>query len=529
MDAPLPQPSVMSGPAPLPDAASSRGTALPPDFQAMYSPLASLIRRQPVTVPPEATVREAIAVMDEKRIGSIIVASEDGRLPLGIFTLRDLLHRVALPGVALDRPIASVMTAGVITVKPQTTAYQAALIMARRGLRHLLIVDEAGSLLGIVSQNDLFALQRTGLNEVTHAIREAKDLPALQACAKDIRHMALSLLGQGVAAEQLTHLISTLNDLLTLRVIELTHNEFDLPQVKWCWVALGSEGRYEQTLSSDQDNGIIFDLEGVHSERAQPANDRHPLPREGGRGEGINDNADALRSQFIPFAEAVNRTLDACGFPLCKGGIMAGNPEWCLSLEEWRDKFSGWIHTPDPKALLNASIFFDFRPLYGDEELSDKLRGWLRDTSSDAALFLRLMAENALQCRPPLGLIRDFAYDGNKAFPHTLDLKMHGSRPFVDAARIFALKHNVALTGTAQRLRGVAEATGFGADVEAIIDGFYFIQQLRLRHQHALGNDEGSANRIDPDTLNELDRHILKEAFRQARKLQDKLRLDYRL
>ncbi|MCC6657902.1 MAG: CBS domain-containing protein [Rhodocyclaceae bacterium] len=473
------------------------------DIQAMYSPLGSLIRRQPVTVPLDATVRQAIAIMDEKRIGSIIVADESGRLPLGIFTLRDLLHRVALPGCTLDLPIASVMTAGVITVKPQTTAYQAALIMGRRGLRHLLVVDEAGGLLGIVSQNDLFALQRTGLNDVTGNIREARDLAALQACSRDIRSMAATLLGQGVAADQLTHLISTLNDLLTLRIIELTHDEFELPQVKWCWVALGSEGRYEQTLSTDQDNGIIFDPDGA--------------------------DAEALRRLLLPFADSVNRKLDACGFPLCKGGIMAGNPEWCLSLEEWRGKFARWIQTPEPKALLNASIFFDFRPLYGDEELSHSLREWLLEASGKATLFLRLMTENALQCQPPLGLIRDFTFDNNKEFPHTIDLKMHGSRPFVDAARIFALANGVAVTSTAQRLRGAAEATSLGADIEAMIDGFYFIQQLRLRHQQGLKGEEAGANRIDPDALNELDRFILKEAFRQARKLQDKLKLDYRL
>jgi CBS domain-containing protein len=315
--------------------------------------------------------------------------------------------------------------------------------------------------------------------------------------------MADTMLGQGVSADQLTHLISTLNDLLTLRIIELTHDEFDLPQVKWCWVALGSEGRYEQTLSTDQDNGIIFEADG--------------------------QDAEQVRKDLLPFADSVNRKLDACGFPLCKGGIMAGNPEWCLSLEEWRGKFAKWILSPEPKARLNASIFFDFRPLYGDEELSHSLREWLLEASGKATLFLRLMTENALQCQPPLGLIRDFTYDNNKDFPHTIDLKMHGSRPFVDAARIFSLANGVAMTSTAQRLRGAAEATNLGADVEAIIDGFYFIQLLRLRHQHDLNGDDAGANRVNPDELNELDRHILKEAFKQARKLQDKLRLDFRL
>lgn len=475
------------------------------DFQAMHSPLSQLARREPVTVTLDTPLHEALAIMDRKRIGSIIVVDAKGQLPLGIFTLRDLLHRVTLPQVDLHDPIASVMTGGVITVKPHATAYEASLIMARRGLHHLLVVDEAAHLVSIVSQNDLFALQRTSLKDVSSDIRQAHDLPTLQACAKDIQRIARALLTQGMAAGRLTEFVSTLNDLLTLRVIELTHDAFDLPQIKWCWIALGSEGRYEQTLCTDQDNGIIFECE---SETA----------------------TEALRQRLLPFARAVNEKLDACGFPLCKGGIMAGNPKWCLSLSEWRARFADWIGHPQPKALLNAAIFFDFRPLYGDDSMSESLRSWLLDETRNAQLFLRLMAENALQCAPPLGLIRDFVFDDNKDYPNTLDLKMYGSRPFVDAARLLSLTHGVRQTSTAQRLLGAAQAVNFGGDdVAAMVDGFYYIQLLRLRHQHQVLGQDGGGNRINPDELNELDRHILKEAFKQARKLQSRLRLDYQL
>ncbi len=475
------------------------------DYQTMYSPLSAVIRRAPITVTLDTSVREAIGVMDQMRIGSIIVADPVRRLPLGIFTLRDLLHRVALQGCDLEQPIANVMTGGLITVKPQTTAYQAAVLMARHGIRHLIVVDGEDRLLGIVSQNDLFALQQMAVKDVSNDIRSARDLVTLKECAADIRRIADSLVTQGIGAEQLTHFVSTLNDLLTLRIIEVTHDEFELPQVKWCWIALGSEGRFEQTLSTDQDNGIIF----------EPPEDTDP---------------ERIRRALLPFAQEVNRKLDACGFPLCKGNIMAGNPEWCLSLDEWQGKFSRWIHNPEPQALLNAAIFFDFRPLYGDQDLSEALREWLSETARGSSLFLRQMAENALQCQPPLGVIRDFVYDNSKEFPHTIDLKMYGSRPFVDAARIFSLAHGIAHTSTAERLRAVAERENFDSDdVAAIIDGFFFILTLRLRKQRELQGVSAGANRINPDKLNELDRHILKEAFKQARKLQSRLRLDFRL
>ncbi|MCU0990729.1 MAG: hypothetical protein MUE63_14410, partial [Xanthomonadales bacterium] len=178
---------------------------------------------------------------------------------------------------------------------------------------------------------------------------------------------------------------------------------------------------------------------------------------------------------------------------------------------------------------LNAAIFFDFRVLYGEEELAEHLRDWLLARTGASQLFMRYMVQNALQCRPPLGLIRDFVFD-SKENPNTIDLKMYGSRPFVDAARIFALAQGLPHTSTAQRLREAAKKIAFARDdISSVIDGFYFIQQLRLRRQQKLGEQDAGANRVNPDELNELDRHILKEAFKQARKLQARLSLDYRL
>jgi CBS domain-containing protein len=469
----------------------------------MYSPLSAIIRREPVTVPLEATVREALETMERMRLGSIVVADPQ-RVPLGIFTLQDLLRRVTLAQGDLQQPIACVMTSGLITSKPEATAHQAALAMARHGVRHLVVVDDAGRLTGIVSQGDLFALQRVGVKEVSGEIQAARDVEGLRHAALSIRRLADDLMAQSIGAETLTQFISTLNDLLTVRVIELTLDEIELPMVRICWIALGSEGRLEQTFSTDQDNGIIFEA----------------------------DEADAgrIREALLPFARAVNGKLDACGFSLCKGQVMAGNPRWCLSLGEWQRTFAKWIYEPLPEALLNAAIFFDLRPIYGSEDLAEQLRGWLLPVARDQPRFLRLMAENALGCQPPLGTIRDFVCDGSKEFRHTIDLKTLGSCPFVDAARILSLANGVAHTSTAQRLRAVEEKLHFAKDgLAAIIDGFYFIHLLRLRNQCKLRGAQAGTNRIDPKDLNELDRHVLKESFRQARKLQNHLAIDYRL
>ena len=238
-------------------------------------------------------------------------------------------------------------------------------------------------------------------------------------------------------------------------------------------------------------------------------------------------DADAVRAVMLPFAKRVNDDLDACGFPLCHGEVMASNPKWCLSLAEWRRTFDNWIYHGDPMALLYSTIFFDFRPLYGAEHLGEALRDWLKEEAKKNSRFLHQLAVNALRNRPPLGMVRDFVTgEGN-----TIDLKLNGITPFIDAARIYSLAQGVAETNTLLRLRAIAEPLNIKPqDAEAYEDAFVFIQLLRLRHHHAQSErGEALSNKIDPDSLNDLDRRILKEAFRQARKLQTKLGLDYQV
>lgn len=470
----------------------------------LHSQLAALIKRKPVTATPETSLREAVQAMSEHRVGSIIVVEPESGRPLGIFTLRDLLHRVAARSCDLDQMVMSVMSdSGLLMLNWRSTVYQAALVMARHGVHHVIVVDAAGKLVGIVSQEDIYELQSGGGKAISGAIRGARDLDGLVAAAEDIRRLAQRTLAEGGAAEPLTQMISTLNDHLTVRLIELTKAEFDLPKLPWCWLAFGSEGRFEQTLSTDQDNGLVFAC--------------------------ADGQAEATRQAFLPFAAEVNQRLDACGFPLCKGNVMAGNPELCLSVDEWHERFGSWLRSSTPQALLNATIYFDFRAIYGEEALAEELTEWLRKHVPGATLFLRFMAENALRARPPLGMLRDFSFDDNKDFPHTIDLKGSGARLFVDVARILALANGIAETGTPQRLRAAAQLGKIGRDdIGAIIDGFFFLQQLRLRVQQE-GTPMGLANRVDPEQLNELDRFVLKEALKQAKKLQGRIQMDYRL
>jgi len=309
----------------------------------LASPLRGLVKRAPVSCGQSTPVREALEAMRVQQVGSVLVTDRAGQ-PVGVFTLRDLRDRVVLPGYDTQDPIGGVMSPRPICLPIDAPALDAALAMARHSIRHVVLTEAGGRAAGVVSERDLFALQRTGLSRIAAGIRVTDSLEGLRGAAEDIRILARGLMAQGVGAEQLTRLISELNDQLTQRVIHLASRRADLAGVRWCWLALGSEGRFEQTLLTDQDNGLLF-----------------TVPPEIG--------VDAARARLLPFARQVNDWLAECGFPLCKGGVMGSNPQWCLSLEEWQRTFADWLFRGDAPVLLNASIFFDFRALAGEGAL----------------------------------------------------------------------------------------------------------------------------------------------------------------
>lgn len=469
---------------------------------ALSIPIARLMRRAPVSCRPETRLGDALTIMHAEHVGSIIVVDDQAR-PQGVFTLHDLLALVSA-GRPLHVPISDVMTAWVHALHGQATAHEAAMLMARQAIGHVCIV-EGGRLIGVVSERDLFSLQRVGLVHLTRTITRAPDQSALKQASRDLHNLIDQMLVQGASVGQLTQIITLLNDHITRRVIELCLNESG-PGLPFTWLSFGSEGRHEQTLKTDQDNGILFSTPPGRS-------------------------AEGVRAQLLPLAGRINRALADIGYPFCPGNVMASNVECCLSAEEWQERFAGWIDQGGPAQLLKASIYFDFRPLFGDEAPADQLHRFVAERIAANPRFLRQMAENMLRNTPPLGLVREFVLESDGEHANTLDLKLRGTSPFVDCARLLALANNISETNTIARLQSAARA-GVLSENEAAAwcDAYAFIQLLRMRsHQEQEKAAKPLNNRIDPDRLNELDRRILKESFRQARKLQTRVALDYQL
>jgi CBS domain-containing protein len=465
-------------------------------------PLSTAIKRQPITCSKAATIGEALAAMHREKIGAMVVVDSHFS-PAGIFTERDVLGRVTLPQVPLSENVMRVASQPVETLDTRSPISAAALLMVTKNFRHVVVTD-AGKIAGVVSERSLFALQRQSLSGVSDAIVSAPTVDALVQCGHDIRQLSRALVAQGVAAGLLTQFISQLNDQLTQRLLDLVCGAHPITRdesLRWCWLAFGSEGRNEQTISTDQDNGLVYTCgaKGAHFEE-----------------------------DLLKFAGEINTALARCGYPLCKGNIMASNPALCLSVEAWQEKFTHWIDAGDPQSLLNANIFFDMRALYGDASLVERIVEKVWPLAKANLRFGKQMAQNTLANRPPLNWLGNI--DGS-----TVDLKLAGAMPFSDSARLLALAHGVRVTSTRERLRTLGPLLHVSdEEVNSWVEAFGFIQMLRLRHQHERLNavQQGRAvsdnpNEISVSALSNLDVRILREAFRQARKLQQRVELDY--
>jgi len=466
--------------------------------------LGELAMRHPVMCSPETPMRDAVRLMHEQQVGSIVIVDER-QSPLGIFTLRDLREAVADVNADFSAPVRHTMSLSPFHLSPDASAFDAAIAMTGRHIAHVCLVRD-GRLCGVVSERDLFSLQRVDLVHLARTIRNAPRIEALAGLRGDIVQLVDRMLAHGASSTQITQIITLLNDHTVCRVIELTLAEKGDPGIAFSWLCFGSEGRREQTLHTDQDNGILFEARDAAE-------------------------AEQIRNVLLPIAERINQNLAQCGFTLCKGNIMAGNPELCLSRLEWSQRFSTFIREATPENLLASSIYFDLRVVWGDESSGEQLRRSILDQVADNRLFQRMMADNALRQRPPVGRFKDFVLARKGSEKDTLDLKVEGLTPFVDGARLLALANGIGANNTQERLRQLVEREVIDPlDGAAYEEAYHFIQQTRMQ-QHQLQSRQNLAysNRIDPDTLNHLDRRILRESFRQAQRLQTSLTLRYQL
>jgi CBS domain-containing protein len=480
-----------------------RAPALAGSGRLIFTARAGEVARRPlVTCQPETTIREAAQLMSHNRVSSVVVLGPGGEAA-GIVTDWDLRERVVAAGRDIRQPVAKIMTSPVVSVDADAPVYQVVSEMVRRGIHHI-VVTEASRPAGMIAGHDLILLQGTSALFVARDIERRHDLPGLRQVVAESQRVVPFLLRQGIRASELGRLMTDINDRIIGRVLEFTEAALGPPPVPYCWLVLGSEGRREQTFRTDQDNAIIY---------ADP-------PPEG---------AEAVREYFLEFGRRAVAALVEVGFPPCPGRYTAENPEWVQSLSGWKTHFRRWVATPEPEAVLNSLIFFDFRGIYGDLTLADGLRVYVNELLPASRLFLVHLAWLSTKTPPPLGFLGRFIVEAGGEHRNELDLKARGTRPIVDLARFLALRHGVAETSTVGRLEALRDTGKVPEDLaEELTQAFEFILSLRIRSQWTqIQGGETPHNFVSPGQLSALERSLLKEAFKAVSRAQTVVRQEY--
>jgi CBS domain-containing protein len=446
-----------------------------------------LLRRPAVWVEPGVTVGAAARVMAEQRISSVLVRTD----PPTIVTDRDFRNAVLAEELGPETLVAAVPPGPVQTVSASTPIHEAWLTLMDRGVGHLG-VERDGAIVGVLATSDLLKSAAQGPVAVLRSVERLPGREQLPGYSRRMVEMASALVAARLDATVVAGFVARLNDILLRRIVRWAERDLGAAPVPWVWLALGSEGRMEQTLLTDQDNAIVFADEGAPH-----------------------------RAWFQSFAERVNDDLEAAGFPRCKGGYMARN--WGGTLSEWRQRFASWIDAPSPRALLDAAIFFDYRRVEGTLDLG-ALDALVAD-SVERPVFLRFLARQALDFKPPPTLLLRLRTEAT-----AIDLKLHGIAPIVHVARCYGLEARAKGRGTLERLEAAAQAgVADPAVVEAASDAFRFLLGLRLRLQLQLLSEGRSAvERAAPSRLDAVERGHLKRAFSAIRTLQERVAFHYR-
>jgi CBS domain-containing protein len=455
-----------------------------------------------VSCPLDASIASAAALMTRAGRGAILVTGAAGA-PVGIMTDRDLRERVVSEGYDAHRPVYEVMTAPIQSIGAEAPTWEALLRMRDRGARHLAVRDGSGRVVGMIASDDLMAFHRYSSAVLVREVSTTRSVAEIVAVRSRLPVLVKALADWGARPRTVTRVITSVSDAIALRLVDLAIQQYGPPPARFAFLALGSEGREEQTLATDQDNAIVFE----------------DVPA---------DQKEACMAWFNRLGEQVCNGLHEAGYALCQGDAMARNPKWCQPLSRWKEMFGRWIRTGTPQDLLSVNMFFDFRAVAGDPALAADLRGHIDGELRANPSFFVQFAQNALLYKPPIGLFGKIVTGAEGQGPGTFSVK-DAMMPIVNFARLYSLKNAVDRTNTLERLHRLHDVGVLSSSSHSeIVAAYDVLMEIRLRHQAAAavrGTDPDNA--VNPKELTELEDVMVRKALGQVSLVLKKVSFDF--
>jgi CBS domain-containing protein len=444
----------------------------------------------------------AARMMVKNKVSCLFVKDDQGKL-IGYVTDITIRDKVVATISNANNPVISIMDEPVVSISTQAYVYEAILMMFRAKTRYLLI-EQDGEYIGFQSRNKLLSEQAQSPLVFIQSVKSATTVDELKKKWEKVPEIVMQLLGRGVNAEIANQVITTVADTIAIKVIEGVIDEMGPPPAKFVFMVLGSEGRKEQTLKTDQDNAIIYE-------------------------DKANEQRELVREYFLKFADTVSGRLNDIGFSFCIGGFMAKNHKWTHSLSYWKGNYSGWIEKPLAETAIKFSTFFDCRFLFGEASIMDELKHFLdEELQKPLEKLFYFMAKNALQYEPPLTFFKNIRTTtiGSK---EVFDIKK-AMTPIVDLVRVYALQNRIFEVNTGERLKALKEKKIFTeTSFNELIQSYYFLMSMRLKNQaNQIINDRKEPdNYIDLNRLTKIEQGTLIEIFKTIADFQSRIRISF--
>jgi len=447
-------------------------------------------------------IHKAAALMSKEKYSAILITSENGNY-IGIVTDNDLRTRVVSKNLEVNAPVYQIMSSPIIAIDEHALMFEASILMHEKSTRHLAVKDQKGNIISMISNEELLQLQRHSSSILIREIQTAESVDEVVESNKRLPGLIKTLIDSGAKQEYITRIITSVSDTITEKLMGFATSELGPPPARFTFIALGSVGRGEQTLKTDQDNAVIFEDVAV-------------------------DRQEKVQTYFRDLGKKMNLWLNQAGYAYCIGDVMARNAKWCQPLRVWKEYFYQWVVNADPEDLRDSNIFFDFRPLYGDKSLAADLKNYLNEILDGKAAFFQILAANVLLQKPPIGLFGKIVVESVDGQQETFNIK-HAIRPIVDFARIYALKNNLDETNTLERLHHLLNLKVLNkTSHDEICQSYNYLMQLRFKHQvMAINNNLPPDNNVNPKKISNLEQTMLKKTFSQISDFQSRLKFDF--
>lgn len=443
--------------------------------------------------------------MKDFKIGAMLVLKD--KLPIGIITDKDLRNKIATGAVSGQATAKEIMSSPVITYPTNLTITQAQMGMMASGVSHLCITKDGtphSKAIGIVSKHDIMLSVGNNPSVLIKAIQRAKRTKDIKKIRLSVMKLLRGYLEQGIPMTIVTKIISELNNACSKQIIELNLKKMPHePPCSFTWLAIGSQGRNEQLLQTDQDNAIIYEQDAP-------------------------DGSEAHKTYFLSLAKKINKGLLKIGYEYCPAEMMASNPKWCLSIDAWKEHVRYWIGNPGKNEVLLSSIFFDFNAIYGNTNLSEALSDVIFESLKKFPVFTTHLASGALQSPPPSGFFRSFLVEHDGANKDNFDLKRRALMPLTDAARVLILSHHVkGINNTAERFEKLAVLEPNNKEIY-LSCSYATKALLKFRTKQGITNND-SGRYLDLKTLSKEERIKLKRTFKTIKEIQELINVRFKV